>query len=96
MVTLWLNLTVTILSADTSLKEKLDALLWERLNTTIFVASVLPENHRPEVSPKSTVSRRWEQGTTTRLYGQRKATHEYECDVVAKMVYGMQPEIYRL
>ena len=87
------NVLMTILSADTALKAKLDTFL---VGTTsypaIFVASVLPEN-RQDLTRYLQIYRVSQVGPqdyneVTYTINVRQPT-EYECDVVAKMVYDL-------
>jgi hypothetical protein len=87
------NVLMTILSADTALKAKLDTFT---VGTTeypaIFVASVLPEN-RQGLTKYLQIYRVSQVGAgdfneVTYTVNVRQPT-EYECDVVAKMVYDL-------
>ena len=89
---------MTILSADTALKAKLDTFV---IGTTeypaIFVASVLPEN-RQDLTKYLQIYRVSQVGAgdyneVTYTVNVRQPT-EYECDVVAKMVYDLTNRIF--
>ena len=87
------NVLMTIFSADTALKAKLDTFaVGATTYPAIFVASVLPEN-RQDLTKYLQIYRVSQVGPqdyneVTYTVNVRQPT-EYECDVVAKMVYDL-------
>ena len=87
------NVLMTILSANAPLKAKLDTFTVDTTEyPAIFVASVLPEN-RQDLTKYLQIYRVSQLGAgdyneVTYTVNARQPT-EYECDVVAKMVYDL-------
>lgn len=87
------NVLMTILSADTALKAKLETfVVGATTYPAIFVASVLPEN-RQDLTKYLQIYRVSQVGAgdfneVVYTVNIRQPT-EYECDVVAKMVYDL-------
>ena len=89
---------MTILSADAPLKAKLDTFtVGATTHPAIFVAGVLPENRQDltkyiQIYRVSTVGAS-DINEVTYTVNVRQPT-EYECDVVAKMVYDLTNRIF--
>ena len=89
---------MTILSADSPLKAKLDTFTVGMTEyPAIFVTSVLPEN-RQDLTRYLQIYRvsqigAWDYNEVTYTVNVRQPT-EYECDVVAKMVYDLTNRIF--